>query len=225
MTETKSEQTAKTKKPFFSREIAFWQAGTILVATVLLAALILSAVGRQYFWRPVITTPRERGLAYYQALVDREPQMPDHWVDLGWYYFLNEEYEKALTHHLHALELDPEHFGAAHNAGLTYLQIRDFHAAAEYLEKATLLNDQYWEAFLALGVAHNGLEQWAAAEIALARSLELHNFSADTYFYLAYAAERQGRLSEALELYEEALRFDPDYSEAREGLARVEQES
>lgn len=225
MTETKIEQQVTGKKPFFSRDIALWQAGVILVASLLVAVIVLTAVGRQYFRRPAIATPRERGLAYYQAMVDRDPQNPSHWVDLGWYYYLEGDFDKALEQHLHALQLDPDHFGVTYNLGLTYLQVRDIDAAAEYLEKATQINDEYWEAYLALGVAYINLEQWDEAETALARSLELHQFSADTYFYLGYAAEQQGRTAVARELYEEALRFDPDFHEARDGLARVEQDS
>jgi tetratricopeptide (TPR) repeat protein len=218
-TETKTEPIVPGG--FLNREITLSKAALILVAVVAAASVILYGVGQKYFWQPLIKTPQERGLAYYQALVQREPHKPQHWVDLGWHYYQAGDFEKALENHRKALEIKPGYFGALYNAGITCVRLEDYAAAAGYLEQATAESPRYWEAYLALGVARIGLEEWAAAVTALDAALELNWHTVETHYYLGYALEKMGELEEARTHYEEALRYNPEFTPAKEALERL----
>ncbi len=209
------------QKPFLNREIALWKAALIVAAALVVVIASMTAIGQRYFWRPSLATPQERGLAYYQALVEKEPS-PENWVNLGWHFYQSGDYTQALECYDQALSLDPDHFAALLNTGLTYLQLRHYDSAREYLEKGVQIESASWEAHLYLGLAYIGQEKWDAAAAALSRSLELNRHVADTHYYLGYVAEQQGDLDNALESYREALRYNPDSAEAQEGLARLE---
>ena len=210
-----------TQKLFLNREIALWKAALVVAGALVIVIVIMTAIGQRYFWRPSLATPQERGLAYYQALVEKEPN-PENWVNLGWHYYQGGDYTQALESYAQALDLAPDHFAALLNTGLTYLQLRQYDSAGEYLEKGIQVEDTSWEAHLYLGLAYIGQGKWDAAATALGRSLELNRHVADTHYYLGDVAEQQGDLDYALESYREALRYNPDLAEAHEGLARLE---
>jgi tetratricopeptide (TPR) repeat protein len=217
-----SEIRASKAESILNKEITLFKAAVIFVSVIFVTTVVLYAVGQRYFWRaPVVQTPTERGLNYYQALVDREPDKPEHWVNLGWHYYQMGEYDKALENHQKALTINPEHFGARYNAGLTYAQLSEFEKAVEHLTKATELNPIYWEAHLVLGISYMGLEKWAEAEVALAAAMDINRHSSDTNFYLGYLSEKTNDLENARLYYEEALRYNPNHVAANEGLQRI----
>ncbi len=204
-----------------NKEINIYQAAGVFIIVILLVTSILYAVGQKHFWNPTVRTPQERGLNYYQALVDAEPNKPGNWVDLGWYYYQVGDYESALDKQLYALEIDPSHPGALFNAGLTYLQMSDLANAVDYLSKAAASNPYFWEGHLTLGIALISLEEYELAEKAIYDALELNKHSSEVYFHLGYVAEKKGETGDAVELYLEVLRYNPEHESAKEALDRL----
>lgn len=214
--------TNKSAETFLNREISVFKAVAIFVVVIFLTTVALYSIGQKYFWQPPqVQTPQERGLSYYQALVEREPEKPEHWVNLGYYYYQDGEYDKALEHHNTALNLEPEHFGALYNAGLTYIQLSEHTQAVEHLQAATELAPNNWEARLTYGVALTALEEWEQAETEIAAALELNWHSSDSHFYMGYLYEQSGRDEDAVESYQEAIQYNPQHVPATEGLQRV----
>jgi tetratricopeptide (TPR) repeat protein len=211
---------------FLNRETSLFKAGVVFFIVMVVTWAVLFAIGQKYFWQSSqAQTPHERGLSYYQALADKDPTKPEHWVDLGWYYSQSGDYDLALENHNKALALDPEHFGALYNVGVTYLQMSDYNSAVESLEKATIGSPKNWEAHMVLGMAYMGQEKWSEAEEALGVALDINRHSSDTHFYMGYLYEKTNRMNDAREYYEEALRYNPDHLAAREGHDRVSDNS
>ncbi len=205
----------------FKKEISFFKAAIILVVVITAVAVVLFAAGQKYFWQAQPRTPQERGLNYYHALVDREPEKAEHRVNLGWHYYQAGDYEKALENYFIALGLEPNHGGALFNAGITYIRMLDYASAADYLVMACRENPTYREGHIALGVAFIGLKEWELAEQALGNALDINKHSADIYFYLGQIAAETGNDSEALEYFEEALRYNPHFSAAQTALQNL----
>lgn len=207
---------------FLNREISLFKAAAIFVLVLAATSVILYAVGQKYFWHtPVVQTPQDRGLNYYLALTEREPNKPENWVNLGWYYYQVGEYETALEQHMKALDLNPEHFGALYNAGMTLVQMLEFESAIDHLIKAVEINPNSWEAQLVLGISLMSIEQYAEAEGAFSEALDINRHSADTNFYMGYLLEQINEIDDAIHYYEEALRYDPEHLLANDGMSRI----
>ncbi len=206
---------------FFKKEISVVKALGIFLAVLLATSSIMYAIGQRYYWQPVARTPQERGLNYYLALTEREPDSAEHWVNLGWYYYQAGDYAPALQAQIRALDIDPTHAGALFNSGITYIQMNDYASAMDYLERSTYYNPEYWEGYFALGVAYIGLEDWEPAENALLNAVDIYSASPEVWYYLGYVSEILEQFEDAVYYYEQVLRFIPDFAPALEALENI----
>ncbi|MBS4022700.1 MAG: tetratricopeptide repeat protein [Dethiobacter sp.] len=221
MTTQAAEKSSANTGSFFQKEIGIFRALVILLVLMAVTSTVMYAIGQKYFWRTQARTPQERGLNYFMALTQKEPDKPEHWVDLGWYHYQAGDYTQALDSHLRALEINPSHAGGLFNAGITLIQMSDHASAAEYLQMATQVNPDYWEGYFALGVAYVGLEEWELAQAALVDAADIYGASPEVWFYLGHVAENLNEFEDAAYYYEQVLRFISDFAPALEALERI----
>lgn len=113
-------------------------------------------------------------IAAYRELLQREPDLPDSWFNLGWLQRQAREYEAALDSYRQALERgvsEPEEVHVNRAVILSDHLARPDDAEAE-LEAALSLNPAYLPALLNLGNLHEDRGNRPAAEAAYRRALD-----------------------------------------------------
>jgi TolB-like protein/Flp pilus assembly protein TadD len=147
-------------------------------------------------------------------------------------YFLDrrtrEDVEKAIAHHEQALRLDPGFarawtgLAAAHQAQAdrSYIPIAEgYRKAREEVQKALELDPNLADAHAELGQIRTTYDwDWAGADAAFKRALELEPGNAVVVRQAARLAATLGRFEEALRLDRRAVEMDPLSAPARQNI-------
>lgn len=131
--------------------------------------------------------------------------------------------DEAIGEYLQAIELDPAHVTAHNGLGIAMLDMGRFSEAADAFRAAIRLAPSVAVVHFNLGAAlcGEGEQRFEEAEGALMEAIRLNPESADAHSYLADALRALGRLPEAAESYQQAIRLDPDHTRALDGLDAV----
>lgn len=89
------------------------------------------------------------------------------------------------------------------------------------MTRAVSTYPENFRARMVLGLWHAEREEWTRAEPQFRAAAAARKNFHHAIFLLGYSLERQGRRREAAQRYREALRLDPEYEDALEGLRRV----
>ncbi len=157
--------------------------------------------------------------AYRRALELDPANAPAH-NNLGNLYRDQGRMADAEGEYRQALALLPRYPEALNNLAALYSKQGRMEEALELYGRAVELGGARGELYNNIGIAQARLGHWADAETALRRSLELKP-EAGVYFNLGDAVENQGRLAEAVELYQQALRLDPGYAKPYYNLGLI----
>lgn len=135
------------------------------------------------------------------------------------------EYNSALHHFQHAIQLDPKMARAYDNLGLCYYYQNQNALAVDNYKIAIQLDRDSphpspWP-YLNLAITQQFLNQLADAEANLRTSLHLDPSLAPAHFQLGTVLEDLGRLDEASAELREAARLDANYAEPHMALARI----
>jgi len=117
----------------------------------------------------------DEAIAAYAELLEREPDLPESWYNLGYLQRQARQYEEALTSYSRALDRgvsEPEEVHLNRAVILSDHLARPDEAEAE-LEAALKLKPDYLPALLNLGNLHEDRGNRAAAQAAYARALEI----------------------------------------------------
>lgn len=120
----------------------------------------------------------------------------------------------AAAHYAAAVARKPDWAAAWIALGVARIDEGNPAAAREALERAVELDPKAARAWNGLGFAHLTLDQPGPAEAAFRRALEAEPGYALAHLNLGRLAERAGRIDEALESLEAALRSNPRLAEA-----------
>lgn len=179
-------------------------------------------VGKVYFWSDLDMKRVDAQLGYLQQKVQTEPTDPKTRVELGYTYLLKGENDKAIQELNQALLLDPKSFDAYYNLGLVMLKEERNNEALEKFQKAVDLSPKDFKGHLQKGVAYRNLGMYKEASVSLAQANKLLPGSADIIYETGRVAEAQGQKEAAIEIYKEALSYDPLFKDAVTALERVE---
>lgn len=200
-----------------------YQAWAIIVVAALIFMAAGTLIGKAFFWN--YEAGVNSALAKQQKVaVDRtksDPKSPANWVNLGWVYFQQGQYNQALAQYKKAMDLDPNYYPAHYNLGLAYMQVKKYDLAAESLKKAVSIEKKSGAAYLNLGVSYNQLGKYDEAIKILQQAYKFNPGSVDVLYQIGVSYEKAGRKADALYQYKAALGFDPNYKPAKEGLARL----
>lgn len=123
-------------------------------------------------------------------------------------------HEDAKKHYQAAVDLKPSHFRAHHKLGRSLAREGNLDAAIAHLETAVRLAPEERQFHSSLGEAYLHRGDFVEAETAFRRVLEPPTVNAGTQVKLARALLAQGRVEEAREALEEALRIEPGNAQA-----------
>ena len=113
----------------------------------------------------------------------------------------------------------PDDERAQFNMGNFYFGQQDFPKAIEHYKKATELDSTYSTAFNLLGYAYRQNGDFADAEKAFQRYIELIPKDPNPYDSYAELLLRMGRFDDSIAQYRKALEIDPNFVNAYQGIA------
>jgi Flp pilus assembly protein TadD len=136
-----------------------------------------------------------------------------------------QQYNEAIHHFQHAIELNPTMARAYDNLGLCYYYENQNALAIENYNKAIELDrgSQHpspWP-YLNLAITQKFLNQISSAEANLRKALHLDPSLAPAHFQLGTVLEDLGKLDDAVVELREAVRLDPAHPEPHIILARI----
>jgi predicted TPR repeat methyltransferase len=147
------------------------------------------------------------------AMTDALEQAKTHFLE-GNSLFEAGRSEDALASYQAALVLAPGRPSILANLGITQVRLGQWSAAVDTLALATQGDPTHRDAWLALAHAHEALQQWAPAVLAMKQALPLGLPTPALWLALARCQLRLERPLEALRAYEEALALDATLAEA-----------
>ncbi len=157
----------------------------------------------------------------FQAAVERNPDITEAWVILG--DLMDRTHNPlAIQYFDNAIRVSPKNVAAWH-AKAYYLQNNGKmdEALAIYRQIHTL-DAQYPEAYLNAGILlmyKDSLDK-AMTEFNILSQIDPSNAAA--WFYKGKTYHLKGQIDQAKASYEQALRLDPDYDQAKDGLKELE---
>lgn len=208
----------KVKKDSFTK----LQSALLILLTLAISVGGWYGVGKVYFWSDLDMKRVDAQLVYLQQKVQTEPTDPETRVELGYTYLLKGENDKAIQELNQALLLDPKSFDAYYNLGLVMLKEERNNEALEKFQKAVDLSPKDFKGHLQKGVAYRSLGMYKEASVSLAQANKLLPGSADIIYETGRVAEAQGQKDAAIQIYKEALSYDPLFKDAVTALERVE---
>lgn len=154
---------------------------------------------------------------------DKSNALYPYW--LGRLDYDGHEYNNAIRHFQHAIELDPGMARAYDNLGLCYYYQNANALAVENYKKAIELDrsSQHPSAwpYLNLAITQQFLNQLKDAEANLQEALRLDPQLAPAHFQLGSVLEDSGRLQEAIAEFKQAALLDATYPEPHMAMARI----
>jgi Flp pilus assembly protein TadD len=161
------------------------------------------------------------GLALWRDAAQKRPDNPRARNHLGRELFLGARPEEALLEFAAAVKLAGCEIEAFHNLGHALAAVGRLEDAARHFEELVRTDPRDCRAHEGLGAVALEREDWVTAETALRACLALGCGTAGTLNNLAKALFFQGRGTEAVAAYEQALALDPANAEAAENLRRA----
>lgn len=156
----------------------------------------------------------------FQSAVERNPDMSEAWVILG---DLMDRTQNPLAEQYfdNAVRVAPDNVAAWH-AKAYFLQNKDrFDEALGIYQHIHSLDAQYPEAYLNSAILYLYLDSLDAAlkEVTILQQIDPANPAA--WFYRGKALQFKGMKDEAKAAFEQALRLDPDYGQAKDALEEL----
>lgn len=194
--------------------------------SLIIATLIISLVGGyvisdKLIWSKEIENRIVQQVNYYEGLVSKEPNKPEHRVNLGYSYHLNDQNEDAIKQLLMAIDLDKKNVSAYFNLGIVYNDEERYDDALKQSNKAVELAPRDYKGHLLEGMIYRKMKMYKEALASLQEADKLMPVNNDIIYEIGRVAEDQGNVKDAEELYKKALSYDPLYKPASEALTRL----
>lgn len=203
-----------------------------LVLWAALAVIILTvAFAGYYYWDRYIhigdQSPLERGVGSLEEAVRANPQDPEARLALAQYYLDNGAFDEAASQAQQVLRAFPDNEGALFVQGISHFHSGEIETAVPPLTQFIEIRRQspmagtdtaLETALYFLGASHNSLSQPALAIPALTEALAINSTDADAMYQLGLAYAQDGQHAAAIEQYQNAIRFVPDFVEVYENM-------
>ncbi len=106
--------------------------------------------------------------------------------------------------------------------GIYYSYINEKEKAIPFFDKCININYTFMDAYLEKGIALYDLKKYGEAATVLEKAVTLQNNFDRGYYYLGRCFEKLNKKDDAIEAYQMALRYDPNYVEAKDALRKLQ---
>lgn len=208
---------------FGKKHISMVTASIIWLLFAVVIVVIGMTIGNKFFYQKYEVAPfAEVRLRQAVDLLQKNPQDPLAYLATGYQYLGRGEKEYALQEFRRARELDPDNPAVLLNMGLLAMNANQPQEAKKYLARLLEKNPYNFVGLVNLGVLYAEEGRPLAALEMLNRALAIKRGAADVYLLRAAIYEKLGDLPKARQDVEQALRFIPDWSEARAQKIRLD---
>lgn len=196
-----------------------------LVFVALVATLAVFA-GYYYWDRYVVRfddkSPLELNIEHLQQAIRDDPQNPDMRVALAEFYLTKGLFKDAVDQTDQVLGAYPDNESALLIKGIAHIRLNQPEAALPALEQfVAARKDQPMAntdtaleaAYYFLGESYMKLKRPDDAIPVLEKALVINRTDADAFYQLGLALQASGQPEAALERYQQAIRFVPDFTE------------
>lgn len=162
----------------------------------------------------------ELAIGAFQSAVERNPDMSEAWVILG--DLMDRTHNPLAGQYFdNAIQVDPNNIAAWH-AKAYYLQNNDrLDEALEIYKHIHTLDIKYQEAYLNSAILLMYQDSLDAAMKELTILKEIAPTNPAGWFYIGKVYQLKGQIESAKAAYEQALRFDENYDQAKDGLQEL----
>lgn len=200
--------------------VPVWLAALVLVLLLAVVGLAGYAIRARMTDTAPRTTEDIAVLNAEKAAAER-PQDKQVRLDLGFAYQQAGEYTKALEEYDVVLKKDPKDTAALYNKGIVYFRLKQNKKAEAAMWDVLEVSDTHVLAAKALGEHYAAKGQYKSLVVAVKPAADSRPDMADLQFLMGLAYENLGNREWAIGRYRDALKYVPDYREARDGLKRL----
>ena len=214
-------QTKEPEKKIKKDRFTWWQTTILLVGTLAICLTAGYFISDKYLWSNTDTEKVAEQIKFYKDEVKKSPNDPKSRVQLGYAYFLDENYDEAIKQYKTAKSLDKNYFDAYLNLSIVYDKQDKIDDALQNAIKATQISPKDYKGHLLKGRAYRKLKMYEEANKALNEADRLNEGTTDTIYEIGLVAEDQGKKKEAEAIYKDALSYDPLFKPALKALDRL----
>jgi tetratricopeptide (TPR) repeat protein len=179
------------------------------------------ALGHFYFWNDLDMKRVNEQLEYYQERVRVDPANLKNRIVLGYTYYLKGENKKAIKEFDYVIDQDKNYYDAYYNMGLVYLDENRYNDALLMFDKTVNIAPKDFKGHVQMGITYRNLKMYDKAATSLEEANKLNPANADIIYQIGMVAEAQGETTVAMDIYKDALQFDPLFEEAATALERL----
>lgn len=173
----------------------------------------------------ILEGKEEEAHPHFEAAARINPRDPMSRSNLGTYFQTHHQMQEAVVQYEAAVGLtsDPGLLAQTYaNLGAAYRAMGEDNQAYTSFEHSLQLNPNLSNAWLGLGLLARKQDKLEESVADLSRSLQLQP-TAQAFYELGRTLTQAGRTPEALDAYQRALQISPDYAEAQQAAAALQQ--
>jgi Tfp pilus assembly protein PilF len=164
----------------------------------------------------------EEAAKLYQDAIDKNPEDPIYYYNLGTTYIRLDKSEEAIEAFKKMLKIQPDSFLALKYLGELYGKKKDYEEASKYFVLAVKVSSNDPEAHYNLGVSLENMGDYPRALDAFQKSINCQEDYADSYYQLGLLYVNQNKLDGALAAFEKFIQLEPGDSKASTARNMIE---
>jgi tetratricopeptide (TPR) repeat protein len=165
----------------------------------------------------------DNAILAYEKVIKFDEENADAYFQLAGLYDIQGDSNKALSYALKAIEIFDQSWNYYFHLSLIYRDLSNFEESINILKKAIDLKPDYFEAYCNMADAYNHLGKFDLAIEFATKAVDINPTDVCSICTLAESYEHKKELSIAKNLYDMALKLDPNFKEVIDGLKRVEE--
>ena len=204
----------------------------IIILTGIALVMVMVSFGSYYYYDRYVdksgyVSPIQQSITELEEALRKNPSDVNVRLSLAETYMASGRYESAIEQASQVYQADPENERALFVLGLALASTSQYDQAIEPLKKFASIREKgemanvdsaLETALYFLGESYLQESQPEKAIPVLVRALEINRTDADAMYKLGQVYAATGQHAEAIILYENAIRFVPDFAEVYQGM-------
>lgn len=205
-----------------ANHVSWKKAAVILVGVFLGLSAAFIGIGYAFVWdKPIHQSQDDFQLEVATKNVEKFPNNASLRVELGWVYIQRHRYDDAIKELENALKLDKDSIPAKINLAIAKAEKGDLQESKKILEEIKGKSPAIEDVRYLLGEIYKEEKAYDQALTEFQFVLNANPGTVDYIYQIANVYELQGKKEKAIEEYQKAIAYIPDYAPAKQALARL----